>query len=262
VPGYANPQALNRYSYVLGNPLKYIDPTGHMVACEDGDVCDHGYPSSPVPSSPSPNDPNDPTDDVDDPNPNSLPAPISSEGTSDSPVEYSYCNGYWLFNCAIELPNWNLPPIDLFFISMRMVGQQTLIYGYNSDSPLTVGPGYVSLGGTEISYDGIEANLSGPSFAYIGANANIQVSTFSGSSMSTEPPFGMPMVSQHVGTSIEIITEALYFSEDIRIEFSGRPVETAVIPVLYYLYQSGLVLQRDFILLRDFGYYYETLPLR
>ena len=29
VPGYANPQNLNRYSYVLNNPLKYIDPSGH-----------------------------------------------------------------------------------------------------------------------------------------------------------------------------------------------------------------------------------------
>jgi len=29
VPNPANPQAFNRYSYVLNNPLKYTDPTGH-----------------------------------------------------------------------------------------------------------------------------------------------------------------------------------------------------------------------------------------
>src|SRR5437879_6246075 len=33
VPGAGNPQALNRYSYVLGNPLKYTDSSGHSVDC-------------------------------------------------------------------------------------------------------------------------------------------------------------------------------------------------------------------------------------
>lgn len=32
-----NPQSLNRYSYVLNNPFRYIDPTGHaLVGCWDG----------------------------------------------------------------------------------------------------------------------------------------------------------------------------------------------------------------------------------
>jgi hypothetical protein len=42
VPGYTNPQALNRYSYVLNNPVKLTDPTGHKCVgeakeCEDED---------------------------------------------------------------------------------------------------------------------------------------------------------------------------------------------------------------------------------
>jgi RHS repeat-associated protein len=31
VPDPMNPQSLNRYSYCLNNPLKYTDPTGHLV---------------------------------------------------------------------------------------------------------------------------------------------------------------------------------------------------------------------------------------
>jgi hypothetical protein len=36
VPGYANPQNLNRYSYVVNNPLRYTDPTGHMMVEDEG----------------------------------------------------------------------------------------------------------------------------------------------------------------------------------------------------------------------------------
>jgi len=36
VPSYANPQNLNRYSYVTNNPLRYTDPTGHMLDPYDG----------------------------------------------------------------------------------------------------------------------------------------------------------------------------------------------------------------------------------
>jgi hypothetical protein len=35
VPGAGNPQAYNRYSYVLNNPLGYIDPSGHKPCRSD-----------------------------------------------------------------------------------------------------------------------------------------------------------------------------------------------------------------------------------
>jgi hypothetical protein len=34
VPGYSNPQSLNRYSYVLNNPIKLTDPSGHKCVGE------------------------------------------------------------------------------------------------------------------------------------------------------------------------------------------------------------------------------------
>src|SRR4030065_178356 len=38
VPSPGNPQSLNRYSYVLNNPLRYKDPSGHKT-CEAAGLC-------------------------------------------------------------------------------------------------------------------------------------------------------------------------------------------------------------------------------
>jgi len=40
VPEPANPQSLNRYSFVLGNPVKFRDPSGHCAEGEDAGECD------------------------------------------------------------------------------------------------------------------------------------------------------------------------------------------------------------------------------
>jgi RHS repeat-associated protein len=52
VPDYGNPQSLNRYSYVLNNPLKYTDPTGYWGCgwlCRDKEA---GVAPQPVPTPP------------------------------------------------------------------------------------------------------------------------------------------------------------------------------------------------------------------
>ncbi len=48
VPQIFNPQSLNRYSYCLNNPLKYIDPSGHRELL-DPDQPNDGPPDPPKP---------------------------------------------------------------------------------------------------------------------------------------------------------------------------------------------------------------------
>jgi hypothetical protein len=55
VPSVANPQSLNRYSYVVNNPLRFADPTGHRPVeeqggthgCSNSKYCQNGRPKSP-----------------------------------------------------------------------------------------------------------------------------------------------------------------------------------------------------------------------
>ncbi|MBU0493168.1 MAG: hypothetical protein KKA73_26840, partial [Chloroflexi bacterium] len=42
VPEPGNPQAFNRYSYVLNNPLRYTDPSGHSIPVYEGNRRGHG----------------------------------------------------------------------------------------------------------------------------------------------------------------------------------------------------------------------------
>ena len=51
IPGAANPQNWNRYSYVGNSPILYNDPTGHMRSCELGEICGHTTPKpTPIPN--------------------------------------------------------------------------------------------------------------------------------------------------------------------------------------------------------------------
>ncbi|MCO5245532.1 MAG: hypothetical protein M9927_17225 [Anaerolineae bacterium] len=45
VPNASNPQDLNRFAYVRNNPLRYVDPSGHML-CEGAVSCSGGSSSS------------------------------------------------------------------------------------------------------------------------------------------------------------------------------------------------------------------------
>lgn len=140
--GYANPQNLNRFSYVLNNPVRFIDPTGHRcVSTGPGDCLnDSGTPingagglggggsssegggsssgggstTTPVPPSPSPTP---------------APIPASSGGIATQTVDtilHGYCGGgpngwYNFFDCGANITqDWALA-IDTPFAGLEVV---------------------------------------------------------------------------------------------------------------------------------------------
>ena len=56
VPGTENPQAYDRYAYVLNNPIVNIDPSGHCIPDEETGRCNHYELHSPNPFYVSPKD--------------------------------------------------------------------------------------------------------------------------------------------------------------------------------------------------------------
>ena len=81
VPGYANPQNLNRYSYVGNSPLNCTDPSGHLL-CQfcDGEGGNLPPPSPTLPPpSPSPY-----------PTPSPTPSPLPSPTPTPSPTPSPY----------------------------------------------------------------------------------------------------------------------------------------------------------------------------
>jgi RHS repeat-associated protein len=103
VPGAANPQAYNRYSYVLGNPLRYTDPSGHSQ-CQTQEDCDDigttpmgtGNPHNGGGSNNNGNngDPHDDDNEID-PNPSSLKIPeVGQPLSSSSPTFWDAANAY------------------------------------------------------------------------------------------------------------------------------------------------------------------------
>ena len=112
IPNLFNPQALNRYGYVQNNPLRYTDPTGHMLSeCgQFGEECGGALaPISPAPVPAKSTTSVYPTSSkTDSTQPTSLTPPITFD------EDLGLCINVWDIGCSgvpgsdVEWVEWNL----------------------------------------------------------------------------------------------------------------------------------------------------------
>jgi len=179
VPGYANPQSLNRFSYVLNNPLRYTDPTGHM-ACGDGEAHDcNGHrqdpnqnPHPPKPPQP-PKLPKEEDKSKDDDYPQDPKVSLDPNPVEDGDNEY-FCLTH-LSSCDINInPNAIVDPLAWTHIAEGILGG-VVLFGVGD---LLIGAGaYVCttvigcIAGAPVVLAGVAAYPVGVGFIYFGVKS-------------------------------------------------------------------------------------------
>lgn len=159
MPGYANPQNLNRYSYVRNNPLRYTDPTGHSQCQTQEDCEDMGTTPMATGSSGTGNNNNSKRvkEYDDDPNPDGI-SPISTTAPNLWP-------DYYIGSLFIPI----YPPFPIFGVDISVVIDAYGNVYFNGGGGVSWGPSASAGGGWLLGPDNdheyvVEGFLQGHSF--------------------------------------------------------------------------------------------------
>jgi hypothetical protein len=196
-------QTWNRYTYVLNNPIMWIDPNGHSVYIP---------PINPL------------KDVIIDPGPKK-PTVISINGPKLKQKNHSktsICkNG--INNCAISFPSIDFPTIELGIIAISIGEEDVLTYKPYGEEQIIISNSSVNLQDYEFSF----ANLEITNYTTTFIIGNQEVSIITGESL-TNGKLG-PSVNGIIGQSSKINLGNLSNESTIKIQISGRPLVAALV---------------------------------
>ena len=128
MPGYTNPQNLNRYGYVNNNPLRYTDRTRHMM--DDG-CRDYGCGSTtPVDYDYTPGNNNN-GDEEEDGDPEPVIPVVPPDSCSGCPIVTTVVSPYpssMTYHFLDKSVIYRLPIYDHSYYPPKIIGYQTLYY--------------------------------------------------------------------------------------------------------------------------------------
>jgi RHS repeat-associated protein len=222
IPSPANPQSWNRYSYVLNNPARYSDPSGHRRIEEEcgmnGEDCGERVPASTWSS---------PENNGNDENGISISKKGRSKGGGGNDFLDAFEDIWSAFNWSVQTPeevtiyqSKGFP----FMGGYRFYGDIDI--EFDNGSPITLGPTTTSFGPSEIGPNSFVFQTGESTIGAVGSALNLDV----GNPLA---PWGF-----NISADYSIRSQNVKATNTIGLEYVARPDNLTLITVAFILYEA------------------------
>ena len=221
IPNPANPQSLNRYSYVGNSPINYADPTGHIRinegdgtakrGCSDPQYCLNGQPKPPPPPPPPVGGDN-----------GGRAGDLHKSDKANGPLN-QLLNLVHSFNYSIGSSQLQLLDYHSWAFDIEATGSFGLVYANNSSHTLGISPRGLNLRHTFYdSNDGFSMNYNlNPSGGYTQSLPHSIISSTTGLNVN-------PITGAINPRLIIPVDGPISYQQEMSIRVTVRPLEAGV----------------------------------